>query len=238
MLGWIANHEFALIGIIFMLVIGPAIGNYACSVVYRLPRGQTPFERHPFCGHCNANLKPIDLFPILSWLMTRGKCRYCGGGIPIIYNVIELTCGAIFVAYFLKFGMGEQFLLYATYATFVTILAAIQWQQGWLSVTVFSYCVFPILILRAAMEHTIFSTIQGAFLMLLLGLLLHRVSPRRKESPFTVNWIWWMLLLGALVPMDRWALLMPMTIFVLLVPDRFRTILLTTLALVLPVIMQ
>ncbi|MFZ8393333.1 prepilin peptidase, partial [Staphylococcus aureus] len=77
-----------------MLVLGPAVGNYACSVVFRLPRGQTPFERHPFCGHCNADLKPVDLFPILSWLSTRGRCRYCGGEIPALYTVVELICGA------------------------------------------------------------------------------------------------------------------------------------------------
>lgn len=63
MLAWIAANHFMLCGIILMLAIGPAVGNYACSVVYRLPRGKTPFERHPYCGHCNADLKPIDLFP-------------------------------------------------------------------------------------------------------------------------------------------------------------------------------
>ena len=60
MLAWVAAHQFLLIGIVCMVVIGPAVGNYACSVVYRLPRGKTPFERHPFCGHCNADLKPIE----------------------------------------------------------------------------------------------------------------------------------------------------------------------------------
>jgi leader peptidase (prepilin peptidase) / N-methyltransferase len=76
MLAFVAAHEFIIIGIIWMLVLGPAVGNYACSVVYRLPRGKTPFERHPYCGHCNADLKPIDLFPIWSWLSTKGKCRF------------------------------------------------------------------------------------------------------------------------------------------------------------------
>lgn len=208
MLEWIATHEFTLIGVIFMLVIGPAVGNYACSVVYRLPRGKTPFERHPYCGHCNADLKPIDLFPILSWLMTKGKCRYCSGEIPAIYTIIELVCGIVFTAYFLKFGISESFLLYSAFATFVVILAAIQWQQGWVAATIYSYAIGIVALLRTLHEHTIYGFVQSTFIMLTLALLIARFTGikkiRKKFQPFEVPWIWWLVLLGALVPMPQW----------------------------------
>jgi prepilin signal peptidase PulO-like enzyme (type II secretory pathway) len=233
---WLATHQFTLIGIIFMLVIGPAVGNYACSVVYRLPRGKTPFERHPFCGHCNADLKPIDLFPIISWLMTRGKCRYCAGPIPAIYTVIEILCGVIFVAYFLHFGMSELFLIYAAYATFVVILAAIHWQQGWISSTIYSYAFAMIMLARTLTEHTIYGVIQSSVVMLLLVLALYKLAGN-KQPPFEKPWIWWFVLMGALLPIPLWYFIVPIFVMKLLVPKEARVIVYTAGALTLPLIL-
>jgi len=234
MLAWLAAHEFMLIGIIWMVVLGPAVGNYACSVVYRLPRGKTPFERHPYCGHCNADLKPIDLFPIGSWLSTRGKCRYCAGAIPGIYTVIEIACGLIFITYFLHFSISESFLLATAYAVFVVILAAIHWQQGWVSASIYSYAFACVALLRVLHEHTIYPTIQGGFIMLLLMLLLNQTSKTRTLSPFEKPWIWWFVLLGALVPLVQWKLLLPVFILKFLLPKEARVILYATAALALP----
>ena len=223
-----------LMGLVWMAVLGPAIGNYACSVVYRLPRGKTPFERHPFCGHCNADLKPIDLFPILSWCSTRGKCRYCAGPIPGIYTVIELVCGAVFIGYFLKFGMGEAFLLYTAYAVFTVILAAIHWQQGWIAGTIYSYAFACIALARAVAEHSIYPTVQGAFLMLILMLAMFRCGKQRTQSPFDKPWIWWFVLMGALVPMGEWKLIVPIFLLKLCVPKESRVIVYAAGALALP----
>ena len=234
MLLWIAAHEFLVIGLIWMIVLGPAVGNYACSVVYRLPRGKTPFERHPFCGHCNADLKPIDLMPIVSWCSTKGKCRYCSGSIPNIYTLIEVVCGAIFVLYFMKFGISEQFLLYTTYAVFTVILAAIHWQQGWIAATIYSYALACIMLVRTLADHSIYPTIQGAFLMLIIMLLISRLSKTRDQSPFEKPWIWWFVLLGALVPMGEWKFIVPLFILKLLVPKETRVMVYATGALTLP----
>lgn len=233
MLDWIATHQVMLIGTVWMIVLGPAMGNYACSVIYRLPRGQTPFERHPFCGHCNTDLKPIDLFPILSWLSTRGHCRYCDGAIPGLYTVVEFACGGIFVAYFLHFGISELFLLYAIYGIFVVILAAIHHQQQWISVSIYSYALALILLARTLAEGTIYGPIRGAVVMLVIMLALMRAGGQ-KTSPFTKPWVWWFVLFGALVPMVHWALILPVYILKLLVPKPGRVVIYTTAALALP----
>jgi prepilin signal peptidase PulO-like enzyme (type II secretory pathway) len=237
MLEWIALHEFTLIGMIFMLVIGPAVGNYACSVVYRLPRGKTPFERHPYCGHCNADLKPIDLFPIWSWVSTRGRCRYCKGEIPSVYTVIEVVCGVAFIAYFLKFGIGEQFILHAGYATFVVILAAIHWQQGWIAATIYSYAFVLVMLMRALAEHSIMPTVQSGFIMLVLMLLMLRFSKNRNVSPFEKPWVWWFVLMGALVPLAQWKFILPIFIIKLLVPKESRVVVYAAGALALPMVL-
>jgi prepilin signal peptidase PulO-like enzyme (type II secretory pathway) len=204
-----------LMGLVWMLVLGPAVGNYACSVVYRLPLGRTPFERHPFCGSCNADLKPIDLFPILSYCLTGGKCRYCAAKIPGIYTIIELACLLIFVANFLVFGISEAFLLYTAGGVFVVILAAIQLQQGWLAATIYSYAWACVLLARTVDERSIYPAVQGFVVAMVLALAAHflwskikRTTPR-IDTPF----VWWAALTGLVVPMCHWELfLVPLSV--------------------------
>lgn len=202
MLSFLAEHQATISGVIFMLVLGPAFGNYACSIVYRLPLGKTPFERHPYCGHCNANLKPVDLFPILSYLMTRGKCRYCGGKIPGIFTVIELACLALFIFTFLRFGISESFLLYTAAGFFAITLAAIQYQQGWLSATIYSYAFLALAIERTRVEGSIYGWVDSAFTIMMLALALEwlrcRLFSRRPFNLATANWVWWLVLVAML----------------------------------------
>lgn len=225
---WLIAHEATVIGLIWMLVLGPAVGNYACSVIYRLPIGKTPFERHPFCGHCNANLKPRDLFPILSWLSTGGKCRYCRGKIPGLYTVVEIACGILFALNFLHFGMGEPFLLYTAYGVFVIILAGIQWQQGWIAESIFTYALVCVALARTLTDSSINGWVHGGFIMLVATVALHRLVSRPSRGafkPFAAPWIWWLVLMGTLVPTSRWALLSVPAFLLLafaLLPRRYR----------------
>ena len=236
MIEWIAAHQFVLSGIAFLLIIGPAIGNYACSVVYRLPRGQTPFERHPFCGHCNADLKPIDLAPIVSWFSTRGKCRYCGGAIPPLYTIIEITCGIVFIAYFLQFGISEQFIIYTAYATFVVIAAAIQWQQGWLSSSIYGYAITCAVLARVLAEQTIYGCVQSIVIMMtiMLGLMRLRGKP---VDPLSKPWLWWFVLMGVVLPIHYWHIIAGIYVLKLCVPKRWRVVVYAASALALPVIL-
>jgi leader peptidase (prepilin peptidase)/N-methyltransferase len=195
---FLIEHQATIIGLIWMVVLGPAVGNYACSVVYRLPLGKTPFERHPYCGHCNADLKPIDLFPIISYCLTGGKCRYCAGKIPSIYMWIECACLALFVGNFLAFGISESFLLYTIAGVFAIILAAIQFQQGWLSITIYGYVLLALAFERTRVEGTIYGWIESAFAMLVLCLILEKIRTlitKKPFKPFEVNWLWWVVLL-------------------------------------------
>lgn len=154
-----------LIGLIMMIVIGPAIGNYATSVVYRLPRAQTPFEKHPYCGTCNTLLQPKDLFPIWSYVFLRGRCRYCSVKIPPIHTVIEIACGVIFIGNFLLLGFGETFILYSALFTFWVILAALEHQQNKLYPLILTFCFFLAAMPRLLADLSIYPMVQSGFVL-------------------------------------------------------------------------
>lgn len=62
------------------------------------------------CPSCHHTLHAIDLFPIFSYASTGGKCRYCKKSISIIYPLLEVGCGLLFVLVWylvLHFGLWE-----------------------------------------------------------------------------------------------------------------------------------
>ncbi len=50
------------------------------------------------CNSCNTKLKYYDLVPILSWLSTFWKCRYCKSSISYVYPSLEIFNWILFLA--------------------------------------------------------------------------------------------------------------------------------------------
>lgn len=78
------------------LLMGAAIGSFLNVVIYRMPRGLS-LSNPPksFCPACKHPLGVLDLFPLLSWLLLRGQCRYCKARIGARYFFVELLTGSI-----------------------------------------------------------------------------------------------------------------------------------------------
>ena len=76
---------------------GVAIGSFLNVVIYRLPRGgsvSTP--TWSYCPRCEHRLGVLDLFPVLSFLLLRARCRYCHEPISWRYPGVELLTGILF----------------------------------------------------------------------------------------------------------------------------------------------
>lgn len=48
------------------------------------------------CPECRHALGPMDLVPVLSWMMLDGKCRYCHKPISMQYPLVEILTGLLF----------------------------------------------------------------------------------------------------------------------------------------------
>jgi leader peptidase (prepilin peptidase) / N-methyltransferase len=57
---------------------------------YRIINDESLKTTRSFCPKCRHTLTPIDLIPILSWLLLKAKCRYCNSNISFLYPFIEL----------------------------------------------------------------------------------------------------------------------------------------------------
>ena len=82
---------YGVVGGLFGLMFGSAIN----SMVWRLYVGRSWVKGRSECPDCGHTLAAKDLMPVLSWMVLRGKCRYCQA--PIKDNpVAELVTAVAF----------------------------------------------------------------------------------------------------------------------------------------------
>lgn len=128
-------------------VLGLTVGSFLNVVIHRLPkmmeqqwerecaeflgeefRGEESPESEPYslvfpgshCPSCNAEIKPLQNIPVLSYLFLRGRCANCSVSIPIRYPLIELLTAALWILCGLSFGVSNA-LAAAMFLTAVLI---------------------------------------------------------------------------------------------------------------------
>jgi leader peptidase (prepilin peptidase) / N-methyltransferase len=76
-------------------VAAPFIGSFLGVLVRRLPEGEPIAWGRSRCEHCGTALAARDLIPFVSWLLARGRCRFCGQPLGWFYPGIEFAAVAI-----------------------------------------------------------------------------------------------------------------------------------------------
>jgi len=75
---------------------GVIVGSFLNVYIYRFHTGKS-LSGHSHCLSCATPLKWFELFPLLSYLALRARCRSCGCKIPVRYFLVELTTGLLFL---------------------------------------------------------------------------------------------------------------------------------------------
>src|SRR4030042_4928939 len=89
---------------LFVFLFGLAIGSFLNCVIYRLEKKQSFLKGLSYCPHCKHILSWQDLIPVFSFLILRGKCRYCRKKISLQYPLVELATGSLFLLIFIYFN--------------------------------------------------------------------------------------------------------------------------------------
>lgn len=89
--------------IIFIFIIGSIVGSFLNVCIYRLPREESIVMPRSACPYCHHTLTVVELFPIISFLIQRGRCRNCNAFIRWQYPAVELITAVLFVLVFLQF---------------------------------------------------------------------------------------------------------------------------------------
>jgi len=96
--------------------LGLAFGSFLNVCIYRLPLGLSVVKPRSACPHCKHPIAFYDNLPVLSWLILRGRCRYCKAAISPRYLLIEVLTGALWLACYWYFGWTFSTLKYCTFS--------------------------------------------------------------------------------------------------------------------------
>ena len=111
----------------FALGMGAIIGSFLNAVIYRMPRGiSIGNPRRSFCPSCSHSLPWFCNIPVLSWLVLRGRCKFCDAPISPRYPLVEALTALIFWALWETHGLplAPVYFLFAALliaATFIDI---------------------------------------------------------------------------------------------------------------------
>jgi leader peptidase (prepilin peptidase)/N-methyltransferase len=131
--------------------LGLAVGSFLNVVIHRVPRGESVLRPASRCPQCETAIKPWHNVPVLSWLVLRGRCAYCGHTIGARYPLVELATAALFVAVTAKFGLTPTLPAYLYLAAIAVALAMIDLDVYRLpdAIVLPSYVVGPLLLAPA-----------------------------------------------------------------------------------------
>lgn len=79
--------------------MGACIGSFLNVVIYRVPLGMSVGEpKRSFCPKCKKQIPAWLNIPLVTWLMLRGKCKWCKSEISFRYFLVELLTAIVFLA--------------------------------------------------------------------------------------------------------------------------------------------
>jgi leader peptidase (prepilin peptidase) / N-methyltransferase len=82
-------------GYLFLFILGLQIGSFINAFNYRLYAGESVWRGRSHCPECQHILGWKDLIPLWSFLVLRGRCRYCQKAISWHYPLVELGAGLL-----------------------------------------------------------------------------------------------------------------------------------------------
>jgi leader peptidase (prepilin peptidase)/N-methyltransferase len=90
---------------LIFIVTGLAVGSFLEVVTYRVPRKLSIVRPSSFCPKCKKKIAFYDNIPVLSYIILRGRCRYCKSKIPVTSLLIEIITALLFLLNYIFFGL-------------------------------------------------------------------------------------------------------------------------------------
>jgi prepilin signal peptidase PulO-like enzyme (type II secretory pathway) len=178
--------------VVILIFLGLCFGSFVNALVWRLHQKELKakslkrkaansqysiLKGHSMCPDCEHRLATKDLVPIFSWIMLKGRCRYCNKPISWQYPAVELATMVVFVTSYLFWpgglhSHGNVVLFVAWLATSVGLLALLVYDFKWMLLP--SKIIYPTLTIAAAgrLSYILFFTSDKAHSFWLLALSL------------------------------------------------------------------
>ena len=92
------------------VIFGLVMGSFLNCLAWRSVRGESWTHGRSHCDYCDHVLSVRDLVPVVSWLSTGGRCRYCGKHISARNPVSEIICAIVYLLVVLRYDLSLETL--------------------------------------------------------------------------------------------------------------------------------
>lgn len=116
-----------MIAKIIVFIFGSIVGSFLNVCIHRMPKSESVVWPRSHCPKCQKRIPGYDNIPFISFILLKGRCRFCKERISLRYPLVELLTALLTVALFVRFGLSYSFFLYMVMlwgliiATFVDI---------------------------------------------------------------------------------------------------------------------
>jgi leader peptidase (prepilin peptidase)/N-methyltransferase len=85
----------------FVFALGAAVGSFLNVCIWRLPTDRSLMWPGSHCPRCLRPIRWYDNIPLVSYLVLRGRCRFCRAPIAARYPLVEGVTALAFLALYL-----------------------------------------------------------------------------------------------------------------------------------------
>ncbi|MEJ2202536.1 MAG: prepilin peptidase [Gemmatimonadota bacterium] len=93
---------------VFAGLFGLILGSFLNVCSLRWPAEESVISPRSRCPHCGEPVRWYDNVPVLSWMLLRGRCRWCRKGISVQYPLVELATALILAGIFWVHGLSWE----------------------------------------------------------------------------------------------------------------------------------
>lgn len=108
--------------LLFFAWLGAIVASFAGVVAERLHTGTSFVTGRSRCNSCRRTLSVLDLFPVVGWLLSFGRCRTCGSRVPYLYPLVEAVLAFLFVLSYMTLSWSYALLFFLVSLTLLTII--------------------------------------------------------------------------------------------------------------------
>ena len=117
--------------IILAFMFGAVFASFITCTAWRVVRGEDWMLGHSHCDTCGHELSTADLFPIISYIALKGKCRYCGSKVPPRDLIFEIILGLLFAGTLAMHGVVDAAVIAALALEMLLLgLSLADWDSG------------------------------------------------------------------------------------------------------------
>ncbi|WP_432358388.1 prepilin peptidase [Sporosarcina sp. UB5] len=111
-----------VVWLLLFFIYGSIFGSFFNVVGLRVPKKESIISPPSHCTKCNRKLRLLDLIPIISYVILRGKCNGCGQKISPLYPLIEFVTGALFAFTFIRLGFSLELIIALLFVSLLVII--------------------------------------------------------------------------------------------------------------------